>query len=233
MLWLVKRFYYSILDAVYPPLCLHCGDYIHKKGHLLCDVCSNLLELPDPKDQCPYCFAHFHSKKEKCRISDSVIYRAAAALEYSGPASTLVKELKYNRRDYVARGLGAFVAAQFVNLQWEMPDVITPVPQSFFQGLMRGYNHSDLIAYEFAKIIGVPVRQLLKRKFGGLQQDDLPKEQRHLLDSSAFVLKKHDIAGKVIFLIDDVMTTRATILACAETLWQGDPKRIYVLTVCC
>ena len=228
--------YYScglVLDFIYPPLCLHCEEKVTTSGSLLCDTCGSLFELLSQKDQCPYCFAHEHNKNNPCQIRNSAIYRAAAALEYSGPAATLVKQLKYHRQSHIAKGLGAFLTTQFLSLNWPTPDIIIPVPQTFFQRVSRGYNHSELLAKALAESIGVSVGNVLKRCGSTLPQAAQTKEQRKQLSTSNFKLKKNDLGDKMILLVDDVMTTRATLRACAEVLETAYPKKIYALTVCC
>ena len=225
-------FFSRILDFIYPPICIHCGEVVRGKDSLLCNLCGSFLELLDPKDQCPFCFAHSHTKSKRCLIKDSVIYRAAAALEYGGPASSLVKQLKYDRQNYISKGLAAFLVSQYLRLNWPKPDVVIPVPQAFLQSMIRGYNHSYLIAKDFAHMIQAPVFQSLKRRFGAIPQASLPKDQRQKLNSSCFFVKG-ELLDKTVLIIDDVMTTRATLIACAEALQEAYPAKIYALTVCC
>ena len=229
------KIYNFLIDTIYPPLCFYCGEKINTKHSLLCQECGSLLEIFEPKEQCPRCFASSHSKKDPCPLNSTSIYRAAAALEYSGPATMLIKQLKYQGQSYISKGLGAFVVAQFVALRWPTPDFIIPIPQTFLKGVVRGYNHSKLIADEVGKLINVPVKEPLKRKIGSVPQAGLTKEQRRKLKSKDFKVKRKSsyLVDKTILFIDDVMTTRATLIACAEALQVISPKRIYALTVCC
>lgn len=163
-----------------------------------------------------------------------MIYRRAAALEYVGPATTLIKCLKYSKQSYLAKGGGAILMAQFDRLGWPLPDAIVPVPLAWTHFLIRGYNQSALLAKEMAHLLNLPVWEALKRISGDYSQAALNLKQRKQLTLKNFKLKKgFPIADKTLLLIDDIMTSGSTLHRCAEALAKGLPARLYALTLCC
>lgn len=192
----------------------------------------------NPQDRCQYCFGEKNFRPhlkicQKCLKSEPLFHRLAAVFEYAGPAATLVKHLKYANQSYLAEGMGAFLAYQFYQLKWPVPDLIIPVPLSLTHHFSRGYNQAELIAMALGKIIGSPVKQVLKRKSGDFSQTALDRSQRERLEGSAFFVKKNAaIQDRTILVIDDVLTTGTTLKRCAEALWEEAPKSLYGLTFC-
>lgn len=205
---------------------------------LLCDPCQEQLQLVDWKERCPYCFtADFEVENRvctACRENPPLLNRVAAAFDYIGPGASLIRHLKYSGKPYLAKGCAAYLAAQFLELDWPMPDVIIPVPITFTHWFERGYNQSRLLADHLGEILNKPVQEAIKRKSGEYSQAGLSKKQRLQLGSSQFSIKKdQQLQDKCLLLIDDVMTTGSTMRKCAEVLLQDCPASIYGLTVCC
>lgn len=207
------------------------------ESSLLCSACASLLELINPAERCPTCFEvrqpYEHVHCSACQESSTALYQIGAAFDYLGPAATLVKKLKYANQPHLARGLAAFLTAQFDQLNWPLPDALVPVPLSFAHWFDRGYNQSTLIANEMAHYLDIPVWHPLKRRSGDFSQAGLTLTQRQLMDGLSFQLKKnHSLQGKTVLLIDDVLTSGTTLNKCAECLVEGSPACIYALTVC-
>ncbi len=228
----------SILSLLYPPLCLHCRESLEKGNPIFCKGCLEQLELIDPTSRCVVCFSTINQTVGKVcprclHKGQRTISQLAAVFDYMGPASTLIKCLKYSQQPYLAKGAGAFLVAQWVRLEWPLPDLIVPVPMAFTHWLERGYNQSALLAEIVAEALDRPLAEPLKRSSGDYRQAALNQQQRKKLTASRFHLNpKISLLDKTILLIDDVMTTSTTLEQCAQVLLEGHPKRIYGLTVC-
>lgn len=234
-LW--EAFKNSLSYLVFPSKCLHCHDLIPPHSYLLCDACASLLDLIDPSLHCTTCFSIKKNAAAhdctNCQNNPTLFYQMASAFEYVGPAATLVKKLKYANQPHLARGLAAFLLAQFDQLNWPMPDAFIPVPITFSHWLDRGYNQSKLIAEEMGKMLNIPVWDVLKRKSGDFSQAGLTLAQRKKMDGNSFKIKNRTILkNKTVILIDDVVTSGTTLAKCAETLVEGAPSCLYALTVC-
>ena len=227
----------SFGNLLYPPTCLHCQTGLYQDRDMFCHECSFLLELIDPQERCPYCFSELENPEKHicafCYKNPPLLNRIASAFDYIGPPATLIRKLKYANVSYLAKGAGAFLAAQFLTLEWPMPDWIIPVPLPFMRKFERGYNQSLLLAQSVSQILNVPIIETLKRRSDDLSQAGLDRTQRLRLTGETFYLKnKKPLQDRRLLLIDDVMTTGSTLRKCAETLLEAYPSEIYGLTVC-
>lgn len=236
MMW--HRLGQSFLDLLYPPLCLHCNEGLDRSNPVFCRLCLELLSSINPVDRCPYCFsADFSAEGQQCCLrcskSPPVLDRMAAVFDYEGPASSLVKAFKYGGQSYLAKGAGAFLAAQFFQLDWPMPDVIIPMPMATLRRIERGYNQSLLLADSLGVILNRPVLDLLKRQSGEFSQAGLTHAQRMQLKSDSFSVKRDlKLYDQCVLLVDDVMTTGSSLNCCAEALRVAYPAKIHGLTLC-
>ncbi len=234
---MMRRLTEACVHLLYPPLCLHCRDPLDPGAKIFCQACVEQLELIDSTDRCPYCYSSAYQPEQRfcpdCYRRPPILDKIAAAFDYVGPAATLIRQLKYGDQPYLAEGAGAYLAAQFLRLEWPLPDYVVPVPMSFMHWLDRGYNQSKLLADAVAGIIRSPVQDLLYRRSGDYSQAGLSRWQRQELDGQTIRLKSTlDFRDSTLLLIDDVMTTGSTLRKCAEALMEGAPARIYGLVLC-
>lgn len=233
----MNSIFHSLKQLIFPQLCLHCHQLLRQHQSIFCTDCFNQLEFIDPQTRCLICFStHNMTKKSvclECKKSNRLLTAQAAAFEYTGPASTLIRKMKYGNLPYLAKGAAAFLTAQFIKLDWPLPDVIIPTPISWTHQIERGFNQSDLIAQELSKFLKCPTINLLKRLAGDYSQAGLSLSQRKKLSAKRFMLKKpQHLEGHTVLLIDDVMTSGSTLECCAEALIELFPAAIYGLTVC-
>lgn len=227
----------SFINLIYPPLCLHCKACLPNDAHQLCHTCLTLLELIDPAECCPCCFSPDYSPElslcHDCIKFTPILNGRAAAFDYLGPAAALVRQLKYHNQAHLAEGCSAYMAAQFLQLNWPMPDVLIPVPISFTHWIERGFNQSELLAQGLSNLLKIPVHNALQRKSGDFSQAALSRTQRARLDGSLIQLKaSKNLQDACIMLIDDVITTGSTLHRCAEALSVCGPARIYAMAIC-
>lgn len=234
---ILKKIGRSLLDLLYPPLCLHCKEYFQHDCNLFCRTCLSLFDQIDPLTRCPFCFNSEFNPEERCctdcKKQPRRIKRIAAVFDYVGPPATLIKHLKYGGQSYLAKGAGALMAMQFFSMDWPMPDFIIPMPMSRLRKMDRGYNQSELLAESLAALLQRPICKALKRKSGDFSQAGLDYKQRLNLKHDSFFVKKGDqLHDKIILLVDDVMTTGSSLNCCAEALSSAFPEEIYALTFC-
>lgn len=231
----------AFLNLIYPPLCLHCKATPESDSNLLCSNCLALLQLIDPSERCPHCFSASYSPEHhlcsECKRKPPILNGVGASFDYVGPAGSLVKKLKYSDQPYLAKGCAAYMAMQFLRLDWPLPDLIVPVPIAFTHLMTRGYNQSLLLSQELSLILDKPVQEVLVRKSGDFSQAGLTRKQRLKLEGTRFQLKSklktiESLEEKTILLVDDVMTTGSTMQKCAEAMMEGFPSKLYSLAVC-
>lgn len=237
MKFVVQNVVDSFLSFLYPPLCIHCRSAVSKPSERFCESCFSLLDMIDPSERCIHCFSSDYERERNfcpaCHKRQPVLNRVGAVFDYTGPAGSLVRQLKYGKQSYLAKGSGAYLAAQFIHLKWPMPDIIVPVPVTWLRYIDRGFNQSLLLAHSLAGILDRPVEDMLVRYCGDFSQAGLSSHQRTKLNKKTFSLKPDvNIQDKTILLIDDVMTTGTTLNRCGEALFAGFPGAVYGLTLC-
>ena len=137
--------------------------------------------------------------------------------------------LKYQRHQFAEdgeHGSGARSSGK------DAKDIIIPVPLAKKRVRQRGYNQSDLIAEGLAQTIGLPMRtDIIMRTSFKRSQTAMTTEQRELNVKDAFVLlKPEDIRGKHIILVDDVVTTGATVCSIGKELEKAGDVKISIVS---
>ena len=204
-----------IAHLLFPEKCLLCTKLLHAPEVLLCNRCA--VEAPE-------------ALKLKRRIP---FLSGAFALWYyeNDVRGSLLRFKFFGRRSY-AQGYGAIVAMKLQDLHQQY-DLITWVPVSRLRKLKRGYDQVELIAYALCRELQVtPVPCLKKIRHNPPQSRIASAAQRRANVLGAYkVLNPDLVAGKRILLLDDIITTGATISECAKTLMAAGAKEVYGVAV--
>jgi len=223
----------ELLDFFFPKRCLGCG----RVGFFICPDCS--LKLPYLENQfCSVCnepsvggFTHL-----RCQ-SRYAPDRFLSLFVYKGLAQNLVKELKYGKvtalRKVVNRLVLEFLEENGIDLGEKT--LITFVPIHQFKLWERGFNQSQLLAEEVGKSLNLRVESFLEKVKETRSQTEFKKEDRAQNVKGSLALKKvidKILQGQDVLLIDDVFTTGATLLECANLLKRGGVRFLYLLTLC-
>jgi ComF family protein len=146
---------------------------------------------------------------------------------------TAIHQLKFRRARFLTFFLAQILAEALARRPLEA-DLVLPVPLSVSRHRERGFNQSELIAQELAKLgcLPAPGAGLLARPLEGRPQVGLPAAERRRNLRGAFGCPRPDqVAGRRCLLIDDVMTTGATLSACALPLLAAGAERVMALVV--
>jgi len=158
--------------------------------------------------------------------------RARAVARFDGAMQELIHGLKYSDRHDARRLFGRWLAEAGGEL---LPgcDVILPVPLDRWRLLGRRFNQAAILAGELARLTGLPTDPMvLQKRKRTASQVGLTHNQRRLNVSGAFAVARPDrIAGRNVLLIDDVITTGATLDAAARCLRRAGAARIDVLAL--
>ena len=219
-----------ILDFISPRLCVVCGHRLAPTERSLCGVC--LFHLPR---------TDFHQKPLDNPMAQlfwglAPIEKAAALFYYHPHSETaqLVYRLKYNNRPDIGEDMGRMMANELQATEFFSDiDVLLPVPLASKRLRQRGYNQSEQLAIGISDITHLPiVSKVLRRKHFQQSQTTLNRWQRQENVTDTFQLKEeHLLQGKHVLLIDDICTTGATLIACANVLKTIEGIRISVLTL--
>ena len=223
------------LDIALPTLCVACREPVDGEG--VCAACWAKLSFIAP----PYCprlgipFVYDPGPEllSMEAIANPPAYqRARAAVRYDDVARTLVHSLKYQDRTDLAPAMGRWMARAGKELLDEA-DVLVPVPLHWRRGWSRRYNQSGALARVISRQSGVKLAaEALRRVRPTEQQIGLSRPQRAANVQGAFKVapeRSAEIAGRRVILIDDVLTTGATVDACARALLRAKAAQVDVL----
>lgn len=231
---LLKNVLSLLTDLAYPSTCAHCETFCDNSGPLCPDCDQKLLALAAAPG-CIHCATPLAQANAPCpRCLGKGLYPYEKVLRlavFHEPLKTLIHHIKYNRRwplaDYLADQLLAQPRIQ--NLLTQI-DAILPVPLHRRQQLKRGYNQATLIALRIARKSRLPIIHPVVRIRDTPSQTNLPQKARHANVRGAFALRKpHQITTKRILIVDDVMTTGATLQSVARTLLPAKPAQLSAL----
>jgi ComF family protein len=231
-----------LLDAVLPPLCLGCSEIVEAPG-ALCAVCWQGFSFVAPPHcaRCAYPFAEDLGEGTLCGgcLARPPRYRRArAALVYDDKSRRLVLPFKHGDRTDIARACGGWMARAGAELLADA-DLVAPVPLHWRRLLTRRYNQAQLLARIVVREAAPGSRtrlapDLLRRRRWTGSQTGLHAKERRSNVRQAFDIHPRwlaTVAGKSVLLVDDVLTTGATVEACARVLQRGGARHVDVLTL--
>jgi len=203
----------EILNIFYPNdvACPLCGEEAELGADGVCNVC---------RDELVYCTtAHWTEPLDGL----------TAPFLYEGPMREAVHRFKYKKQTYLARLFALHIK---IPAEWEI-DCMIPVPLHPIRAAIRRYNQSKVLAEAIRnRYPQLPLRdELLKRVRYTRSQTRLSAQLRKKNLRGAFAVNG-DVKDKTILLIDDVATTRATLMACAKLLKKHGAKRVYAACIC-
>ena len=227
----------AFLDLLFPRQCVRCG----AMGEFICHPCSARMMLANG-ERCPICWSgHTSERCLRCpyvrppfTAARSVfVYdsETVPAYEHDGAVRAAVHALKYRG----VSSLAPFMALPMADMlaQWAPEvDYIVPVPLFGTRKRVRGYNQSELLAREISRQTGLPVasKTLVRRRATPPQARQTGYDARLANMEDAFAAGPGALRGGNVLLVDDVMTTGATLSACARVLLQEGADHVFALT---
>lgn len=225
----------AVVDYLLPPACAACGsaagDEVRTGEGPVCPNCRLGLR-PVPQPACTRCGAPLGTGEApsclECADWPNELGSVRAAFLLESPARELVHALKYQGW----RSVGEFMGTEMGRRGGAAvrdAELVVPIPTSERNLRRRGYNQAEVIASALAAEAGIPLRACLERWSQAGTQTALNPMQRRANVSGAFVLAEacgDMVRGRRILLVDDVITTGATILAASRALVPGAPARV-------
>lgn len=208
------RWISDLFDFILPRRCVVCGEPLSGGERELCLNCLMALPLIDEPRR---------AEIDKLFWGIVPVERAASYLFYSkgSPYNRLLHSLKYKNRPQVGTMLGRSAAIELSRSGFfDGVELIVPLPLSKKKERRRGYNQCDYIASGVSQITGIPVcKGCVSRTKANETQTHKSREQRWRNVEGIFAVSNPEaIRGKHVLLVDDVLTTGATIADCARAL---------------
>jgi ComF family protein len=230
----------SLLDLLFPRHCAGCGGAVDRDGTHVCWDCFRGIELRGEDGACERCGLKVEGpvthvfRCAACRADEPAFDRARSAGRFGGVLRELLLRFKYGRatwlRDDLAGILHGCVLAHFA---WQEVDAVVPVPLHSVKRRFRGYNQAALLAGDVARRLDRPhVDDALVRVRATPTQTRLDAASRRRNVRGAFAVRDAGwVRGRTLLLIDDVMTTGATLDAASAALRAAGAWRVWAATV--
>lgn len=220
---------HSFIDFFFPRFCICCQERLSINESHICGACQLAL---------PRAIVSSFEDNEMARIFWGLIpiERCATLFYYTKNSvyTRILMKLKYGNQPKVGITMGRMLAKSIYEKGFfNGIDVIVPVPLSKERERQRGYNQSEWIAKGISEITSIKIyNNFIVRTKVTPSQTSLKLHERLESVQGAFQLKDtHDLIGKHILLVDDVLTTGATLLACAETIAKIPKTKISIVTL--
>ncbi|WP_375771023.1 ComF family protein [Archangium gephyra] len=222
----------SLLELLYPPACIACAKVMPVRA-AFCETCDLAVErLPPsrcrtcaepgtfPRDTCP-----------RCHLSPPPFTRAWAPFAHEGPVARAIHRFKYEDHPELAPALAELLASECRQFLEQAPSVLVALPLHDQRFRERKYDQTQLLAGELARATGreAPVG-LLNRARETRRQVGLSEAERAQNVAGAFTASP-SVAGREFLLVDDVLTTGATVRAAATALREAGATRVEVITL--
>jgi ComF family protein len=225
-------------DTLFPARCAACRDPVGVHGALCARCWAEMHFIADPL--CYRCGLPFeHGMPEgalcgRCMAEPPAYAEARAVFRYDGSSRAQVLALKYYDKTQLAPVFGAWLARAGREYQGRV-HAILPVPLHYWRLLARRYNQAALLAHALAQETQLPVwPDALMRIRATAAQAGLTRKGREDNVRGAFKVpapKRQRLKGASVLLVDDVMTTGATLNACSRALHDAGVRDVYVLTL--
>jgi ComF family protein len=214
----------QLIEFIAPAVCLSCG----REGNLICADCRR--GLPRVEERCYFCnrYAAGHRTCADC-WSEAPLAGAVPAAPYAGPVRELVLGLKFKRSRSSAQLAAELMTAALLRAGAPIYDAVTAVPIAPARYRERGYNQAELIARALSRQLGLPYRSLLGR-LGADHQIGRGRHERLDQVRGRFYATRQ-LAGQRLLLIDDVLTTGATLAECSRVLTEAGAGAVWAATV--
>lgn len=216
----------AFLHLLYPQICFGCGTDQIEKAMPLCPKCVQDLPSTD-------FFSINENPIEKIFWGRAAIESAGALLFFTKDSlvQTLITQLKYHHNKKVGILFGRLIGQAIeVEAKFKQIDLMIPIPISSSKINSRGYNQSEVIATGMQEVWNRPILcdVLIKRSWSNSQTKKNRKARLQQVPDLFFLQKPTCIEGKHVLLVDDVLTTGATLEAAVASLMTGSPASISI-----
>lgn len=229
MIKFIVKYWNAFIGLLYPEFCAACNANLVTQEKVICTKC--LYELPK---------THFHKVKgnpiEQIFWGRIPINHATAFyfFQKGSKYQRLIHQLKYKNRPDIGIELGKHFAADLTTEQkFNAIDYIIPVPLHKKKKHLRGYNQSEMIGKGLAELLPAELdtRSLIRKTFTKTQTKKGRFERWENVSSVFKVTHPDKLQGKHVLLVDDILTTGATLEACAQTLLEIEGIKISIATL--
>ena len=227
------------LDVLFPRTCEMCSGAVDRPSGSICSECLMRLPFLPVDGCCSVCSRPVEGFKgeylcDECRGRNAPRFdRAVQAVRFEGEARRLVLDYKFRDKMHLAADFAEWVeAAARARLNLAAVDVVVPVPLTFFGRFMRGYNQTELVARRLSRSISRRMACALRRRGSPERQSTLGEKERRVNVVGTFAVTRPELVrGRTVLVVDDIMTTGATLSECAKELKAAGAARVWCAAV--
>lgn len=227
----------NFINLIYPLHCASCKKPLDpENSSVICGHCVGLIK-PNPAPYCIYCGRSVDTAGcacDDCLKNRPAFSRALSACLYEGALKELILQFKYKGKLALSDDLSNFVSDFLYDNpdMLEGVDMVTFVPIGTDRMMKRGFNQSKILAKRLSDSYGIPIADCIEKTASTKNQNELSRQERLSNLKGAFRAKGAvDLTGLTILIVDDVMTTGATLNECAIALLKAGAKNARCLTL--
>ena len=218
------------MDWIFRPQCAACGAHAAP----LCPACSaSLVELGPACPRCAEPTGEHAVTCWRCAVDPLPLDRVVAPWRFGGQLASAIRRLKFTGRAHIARDVAPLWAPVLAAAVAERDAIVVPVPLHWRRRWTRGYDHAWLLARHACALAGIaaPVRALRRVRHAPAQSTLSAAERTRNVQGAFAAGSAAAIAGRAVVLIDDVMTTGATLAAAARPLRRAGATSVTALVL--
>jgi ComF family protein len=225
---MIRNYLTELFDFILPRFCPSCRNKLATDEKTVCNSCLSKIKLVDSE----FIKSEYQRKYESKRIISGFV--SHYIFEKDKELQHIIHALKYDKKFHIGiflgKSLGEHFKSQFQS--WDI-NMIIPIPLHHLKKAERGFNQSYYIAKGISSQISIAVKaNAIKRmRFTQSQTTMTLKEREFNVEGAFKVRKTENVKGKNVLLVDDVMTTGATINECGNVLLDAGANHIYAATV--
>lgn len=221
---------WELCDILFPPRCGGCDRW----GERFCDHCAGSVIIIDGP-LCLMCGDRLMTTSlltcQRCDSNKRNFDMLRSWAQYSGPLKKAIQKLKYKQDIGLANYFAKPLKDLLMSTRWQI-DMITAVPLDRDRLLQRGYNQAALLSKSLTRHTGIPFEpDILIKRFPTKPQVGLSEEDRLSNVLNAFSSNPEKIKGKSVLVVDDVITTGATMDACSTALKTSGANVVYGISL--
>lgn len=221
-----STFFKNILHLLYPDICIGCGSDLKSGNNVMCADCIDQLPVTE-------FYRHESNPVEKIFRGRLPLVTASAHTYFTKDSvvQNLLHSLKYGNNKEAGRYMGRMLGKKLKTCAWNNDlSALIPLPLHFAKQKKRGYNQAALICDGISSEMDIPVLAdiMVRRKNTATQTHKTRIERWNNMESKFELVKPACIMNKHILLVDDVITTGATLEACGSALLKTEGVRLSI-----
>lgn len=232
----------SVASVLWPDRCVLCQSILETRREAgVCRFCLDAIPAIPPSACCSLCGYPLEIRPAgpppslcpACRETLPPYAGARSCAVYEGAARDLVHHFKFERKARLHIPLAGLLGRCLSEAggDWS-PDVVTAVPLHPSRRRERGFDQSVLLARRLSRLLGLPYRSLLRKKRPAPPQSLTGPESRRANVAGAYAARSRRRVPGSVLLVDDVLTTGATVEECVKVLTEAGVSKVFVLTIC-